>query len=85
MDYHTKDAEIIIAIQQALARAEKLHPDFAHGIYHALGFLDEEHGEVAREITKSKPGWERRMQNALIDLIVVAWRMLRGEHQTHMQ
>lgn len=79
MDKKIKDAEILNAIKAGLVRGESLHPDFAEGQYQALSYLEEELGEVAREVTKGKPGWEKRMEAELIDLIVVAWRMLRGE------
>ena len=74
------DIEIIQAVKDGLARAEKLHPVFAEGLFHALGFLSEEHGEVTKEITKHKPGWEERMDEELLDLIAVALRMLNREY-----
>ncbi|MBQ7739405.1 MAG: hypothetical protein IJT59_07115 [Desulfovibrionaceae bacterium] len=79
MEKALKDAEIYNAVLQGLSRGEQLHPDFAEGQYQALSYLEEELGEVAREVTKGRPGWEKRMQVELVDLIVVAWRMLRGE------
>ena len=68
------------AVKQRLARAEARHPRFAEGTWHALGILSEEHGEAVREATKHAPGWEARMDSELIDLIVVALRMLRRDH-----
>ena len=41
--------------------------------------LSEEHGEVVRAVTKNEG--KQSMQEELIDLIVVAWRMLRDEHE----
>ncbi len=73
------DEEISGKLKHALVRARQLHPGFAEGIFHALGFLSEEHGEVVRAVTK-KEG-KQRVQEELIDLIAVAWRMLRGEHE----
>ena len=74
-----KDLELFYKLETALQRAEKLHPGFAEGPYEALGFLSEEHGEVTKAITKGEG--KQRMQEELIDLIVVAWRMLRDEHE----
>ena len=71
--------EIVEALKSAFCKAQLLHPGFAEGPYEALGFLSEEHGEVTKAITKGEG--KRRMQEELIDLIVVAWRMLRGEHE----
>lgn len=73
------DEEISEKLKHALARAQQLHPDFAEGLFHALGFLSEEHGEVVRAATKHEG--KQRIQEELIDLIAVAWRMLRGEHE----
>ena len=71
--------EILENLKSAFCRAQLLHPGFAEGIFHALGCLSEEHGEVVRAITKNEG--KQRMQEELIDLIVVAWRMLRDEHE----
>ena len=71
--------EIVEALKSAFCKAQLLHPGFTEGPYEALGFLSEEHGEVTKAITKGEG--KRRMQEELIDLIVVAWRMLRGDHE----
>lgn len=68
-----------IIAQYSIARQK--HPDFAYGPYHALGYLGEEYGEVSREITKQHPDWQERMDAELIDLIVVALRMLQREYE----
>ena len=73
------DEEIFDAVDRGLARAERLHPMFAEGKFHALGYLGEEYSEVVRALTKNEG--EQWMQEELIDLIVVAWRMLRGDHE----
>lgn len=73
------DEEICERLKSAFCKAQLLHPDFAEGPYEALGFLSEEHGEVVRAVTKNEG--KQRMQEELIDLVVVAWRMLRGEHE----
>ena len=49
--------------------------------YEALGFLGEEYGEVAKKITKEKPGWNERTNDELLDLIIVAVRMLLREYE----
>ena len=73
------DEEIFDAVDRGLVRAKRLHPRFAEGKYQALGYLGEEFGEASRAITKNEG--EQRMREELIDLIVVAWRMLRGDHE----
>ena len=73
------DEEIRERLKSAFCKAQLLHPDFAEGPYEALGFLSEEHGEIVRAVTKNEG--KQRMQEELIDLIVVAWRMLRDEHE----
>lgn len=73
------DKEILEALKKGLTKAQLLHPGFAEGQYEALVHLSEEHGEVVRAITKNEG--KQRMQEELIDLIVVAWRMLRGEYE----
>ena len=73
------DEEIHEKLKSAFCEARLLHPGFAEGPYEALGFLSEEHGEVVKAVTKGEG--KQRMQEELIDLIVVAWRMLRGEHE----
>lgn len=73
--------QILDRIAEGYNIARQRHPNFAIGVFHALGFLSEEHGEVVKEITKGKDGWEERMDNELIDLIVVALRMLNREYK----
>lgn len=73
------DEDILERVRRGLVRAEHLHPRFAEGKYQALGYLGEEFGEASRAITKNEG--EQRMQEELVDLIVVAWRMLRGDHE----
>ena len=81
--YHASDPEeeLFEIIKTRLERARGLHPGFATNQYHALGFLSEEHGEVSREITKGLPGWEDRMDSELLDLIVVAIRIILREYE----
>ena len=73
------DDEILKRLKSAFCKAQLLHPGFAEGPYEALGSLSEEYGEVTKTITKGEG--KQRMQEELIDLIVVAWRMLRDEHE----
>lgn len=73
------DEEIIQAVGERIAHAEEKHPGFACGVYQALGYLEEEAGEVARAITKGEG--TLRMRSELLDVIAVAWRMLRGEYE----
>lgn len=76
-----KDTAIMREFFQRLQEAEGKHPYFAEGIYQALGFLSEEHGEVAKEITKQLEGWSERVEHELLDLMVVAFRILRKDYE----
>jgi len=81
---HEDSGRIAVVFAEVCSRLEEArakHPRFAEQVYHALSFLSEEHGEVVREITKGKDGWEDRMDSELLDLIVVAVRMLLREYQ----
>lgn len=80
MKYSSFD-DIFSAVRARFEHARAAHPDFAQGRFHALGFLGEEYGEVTRELTKGLPGWEDRADSELIDLIVVASRMLLRHHE----
>ena len=73
-------AMVLIDICTRLGEARAKHERFAEQVYHALSFLSEEHGEVVREVTKGKDGWESRMDSELLDLIAVAMRMLLREY-----
>ena len=81
--YHAKDPEeeLFEVVKARLERARGLHPGFAENVFHALGFLSEEHGESIREATKQLPGWEDRMDSELLDLIVVALRIILREYR----
>lgn len=74
-------ATVLARVCYRLGEAREKHPRFAEQVYHALSFLSEEHGEVVREITKSKDGWEERMDSELLDLVAVAMRMLLREYE----
>jgi hypothetical protein len=75
------EVELFEVVKERLDRARGLHPRFAENTYHALGFLSEEHGEAIREATKGLPGWEDRMDSELLDLIVVAVRIILREYE----
>ena len=75
------DTDIMRRFFERLKEGEEKHPDFAEGQYQALGFLSEEHGEVAKEISKGLEGWQERSENELLDLMVVAYRMLRHDYE----
>jgi len=58
-----------------LAEARAKHPKVGENVYHALGALSAEHGEVCQELEKHREGWEERMDSELQDVRVVALRM----------
>ena len=60
-----------------LKAAEEKHPVFAEGPYQALGIVAEECGEVAKCITKD--AGEERLYDEALDLLVVTWRLARGD------
>ena len=74
-------ARVLASVCDRLREARAKHGRFAEQVYHALSFLSEEHGEVVREITKGRDGWEKRMDSELRDLIAVAMRMLLREYE----
>lgn len=75
------EVELFEVIKERLERARRLHPRFAENVWHATSFLSEEHGEAIRESTKGLPGWEDRMDSELLDLIVVAIRIMLREYE----
>jgi len=75
------EVELFEIIKERLERARSLHPRFAENVFHALGYLSEEHGEAVREATKQLDGWEDRMDSELLDLIVVAIRIILREYE----
>ena len=79
-DYN-RIAKVLELVCTRLGEARTKHERFAEQVYHALSFLSEEHGEVVREVTKGKDGWEFRMDSELLDLIAVAMRMLLREYE----
>lgn len=75
------EVELFEIIKERLERARSLHPRFAENVFHALGYLSEEHGEAVREATKQLGGWEDRMDSELLDLIIVAIRIILREYE----
>ncbi len=75
------EVELFEIIKERLERARSLHPRFAENVFHSLGYLSEEHGEAVREATKQLCGWEDRMDSELLDLIVVAIRIILREYE----
>lgn len=75
------EVELFEIIKERLERARSLHPRFAENVFHALGYLSEEHGEAVREATKQLGGWDDRMDSELLDLIVVAIRIILREYE----
>ena len=78
---HGPEVELFEIIKERLERARSLHPRFAENVFHALGYLSEEHGEAVREATKQLGGWEDRMDSELLDLIIVAIRIILREYE----
>lgn len=62
---------------ERLKFAEAKHPVFAEGPYEALGFIGQEFGEIAAEITKRHD--PSRWFDEALDLLVVTWRFARGD------
>lgn len=81
--YHADkpEVELFEIVKERLDRARCLHSRFAENVFHALGYLSEEHGEAVREATKQMPDWESRMDSELLDLIVVAIRIILREYE----
>lgn len=69
--------EIYADFLKHLTIAEEKHKLFAEGQYQALGVVGEEFGEVVRTVTKEEGN--ERMQEELMDLLVVTWRFIRGD------
>jgi hypothetical protein len=68
-------AHVLSGDLQRLAEARAKHPKVGENVYHALGALSAEHGEVCQELEKHREGWEDRMDSELQDVRVVALRM----------
>ncbi len=73
-DYN-RIAKVLAADLERLDEARAKHPRVGENVYHALGALSAEHGEVCQELEKHREGWEARMDSELQDVRVVALRM----------
>lgn len=76
---HEANLDIFRELEQRLLLAEEKHPTFAEGPYQALGYVGEEYSEVVRALTKNEG--DERLHDELMDLVVVCWRFLRGDHR----
>ena len=74
-----EDVELFRAFRARLHEAEYKHPVFAEGLFHGLGVVSEEHGELIRAATKDEG--DERIRDEALDLLVVAWRFARGDWQ----
>ena len=73
-------ARILASDIDRLVEAREKHPKVGENVYHALGALSAEHGEVCQELEKHREGWEDRMDSELQDVRVVALRMSLREY-----
>ena len=74
-------AEVLAGDLDRLREARAKHPKVGENVYHALGALSAEHGEVCQELEKHREGWESRMDEELKDVRVVALRMSLREYE----
>ena len=80
--YHADQPEVELfeVIKERLERARGLHPRFAENVFHGVSFFEAEVGEAVQEVVKQRPNWDERMDNELIDAIVVAIRLILREY-----
>ncbi len=81
---HPDGGAVAMALERVclrLGEGRAKHPRFAENVFHGIGYLSEEHGEAVREATKQEPGWAGRMDSALLDLAVVALRLVLREYE----
>jgi hypothetical protein len=74
-------AAVLLGDLVRLGEARAKHPRVGENVYHALGALSAEHGEVCQELEKHREGWEARMDEELKDVRVVALRMSLREYE----
>ena len=74
-------ARVLAGDLDRLVDARLKHPRVGENVYHALGALSAEHGEVCQELEKHRDGWEKRMDEELKDVRVVALRMSLREYE----
>ena len=73
-------ADVLTADLNRLTEARAKHERVGENVYHALGALSAEHGEVCQELEKHREGWKARMDEELKDVRVVALRMSLREY-----
>ena len=74
-------ARVLAGDLDRLGEARGKHPAFAFGQWEAIGFLEAEMGETTQEVVKGREGWEKRMDEELKDVRVVALRMSLREYE----
>lgn len=74
-----KNDELFQELEDALSIAEVKHPVFATTFQEALCRVMEELGEVAQASNKGQ-GADREAAEVM-DLLVVVWRLARGDHE----
>ena len=72
-----KNHDLFIRLEAALQIAELKHPNFAYSFKEGVVKIVEELGEVAAAYNKSQG--EARVEEELLDTLVVVWRMCRGD------
>lgn len=71
--------ELYALLNNRLAEAERKHPVFAEGIYQGFGRIGEEYGEVCQAMNHGES--DARIEAEAMDLLVVAWRFVRGDYR----
>ena len=81
--YHAQESEVELfeVVKERLNRARRIHPKVGENIFHGLSAFEAEVGEAVQEVVKQRPGWEERMDDELIDTIVVAVRLILREYE----
>ena len=75
------EVELFEIIKERLEAAREKHPRFAENVFHGVSFFEAEVGEAVQEVVKQRPNWDERMDNELIDAIVVAIRIILREYE----
>ena len=74
-----KDEKLFSELLNRLDVAERKHPVFAEGIYQGFGRIGEEYGEVCQAMNHGES--DARIEAEAMDLLVVAWRFVRGDYR----
>lgn len=72
--------ELLVRLALALEKAERKHPVFAEGPYQGIGRITEELGEAIQCINHGEP--MERLEEEAMDVLVTAWRFVRGDWKT---